>query len=137
MVHALEQAWRVLQSKGSLIDIRPAVAHSRVGVYCNDKFDPVGPSCYPISMYRNASQALRQVRSSGLFRQRSSTSFLCLTFSSLKRLQDWLTDSDSPLSEHKTALLMQRATQIRRLKYPNGNVAVRERIFLRVLEKIG
>lgn len=138
MVHALQEAWRVLKPSAILIDIRPAVAHSQVGVQHAGCFTLVGPSAYSIAMYQNASRALHELCSTGRFRQRSSTHFLCLTFSSsLKQLQDWLTDSDSPLSQRKTELLLHRAAHLQRLTYPNGKVAVRERIYLRVLEKIG
>jgi hypothetical protein len=136
MVHALEQAWRVLRPTGMLVDIHPAIIHARVGYVRNGSFVAVGSSRFPLIHYRDASRALWQVRDAGLFRQRAAKIFECLTYGPPLELADWITASSEPEAVEQSERLVERAVQAMRADPQGGRVGVRERIYLRVLERI-
>jgi hypothetical protein len=135
MVHALEQTWRVLHPAGLLVDIHPATFHARVGHIRNGSFTPVGPSRFPLTHYRDANLALRQVQDAGLFRPLTSEIFDCMTYGSPVELAEWITESDEPGATIYSERLVERAMQALRAGPGGGRVAVQERILLRVLEK--
>ena len=60
MVHALEQAARVVQPGGLLIDLRPAPVHRRVGVIRGADILPAGSMREELSSDRLADAALKR-----------------------------------------------------------------------------
>jgi hypothetical protein len=135
MVHALEQAWRVLRTNGELVDIHPAITHTQVG-YCRARsFVFVGSSGFPLIHYRDASRALRYVRAAGLFQQRTSKTFECMTYAPLGELAYWLTNSSEPGAAEQSERLVKRATQAMKADPQGDRVGARERIIVRVLQK--
>ncbi len=93
MVHALEEAHRVLKPGGVLIDLRPAAAHRRVGLGVDRKWRLVGVMRESLAEDHAANAAIRSVVQRGLFkplrRQRFS---LDRQMDTLDELRSWLED---------------------------------------------
>ena len=136
MVHALEQAWRVLRPGGELVDIHPAITHTQVGYRRENSFVRVGSSRFPLNHYRDASRALRHVRAAGLFRQRASQPFESMTYAPPKELADWITDSSEPGALSLSERLVKHAVQVTKADPRGGRIGAREQILVRVLERI-
>jgi len=137
MVHALEQAWRVLSPGGRLVDIHPAITHARIGYVRDSTFIPTGCSRFPLIHYRQASRAVQQVQASGLFSSIGSQTFQCMTYGSASELADWIVESDEPEAVMASKQLVQRAYDALRADPGAARVGVRERIIIRVLRKTG
>jgi hypothetical protein len=69
MVHALQEAHRVLRPHGLLIDLRPAPAHRRVGLQRGRRWTIVGTMKEDLSDDHSANQAVKTVVGRGLFRR--------------------------------------------------------------------
>jgi hypothetical protein len=93
MVHALREAWRVLRADALLIDLRPAIAHGRVGLVRDGRFTVQWRTRESLASYRAASRSVAEVLGLGLFVCRSSSRFSCTTvFPAVETLRDWLHD---------------------------------------------
>jgi hypothetical protein len=73
MVHALQQAARVLQPAGLLIDLRPAPVHRRAGIVHQSDILPVGSMHEDLASDRAADTALGRFIRGGSVRRRSTT----------------------------------------------------------------
>lgn len=68
MVHALSEAWRVLEPGGLLIDLRPAKVHRRVGVLRAGRFRLAGVARETFETEAASNEAVVRVIGDGLFR---------------------------------------------------------------------
>ena len=93
MVHALNEAQRVLKSNGILIDLRPALAHRRAGLGEGAEVQWVGVMREDFADDRAANRAVAQVLRDGLFRREAKTQFdLDRVLDSLEDFREWLDD---------------------------------------------
>ncbi|MGH2606818.1 MAG: hypothetical protein ACRDG5_09535 [Anaerolineales bacterium] len=69
MVHALQEAHRVLKPQGQLIDIRPGPSHRRVGILNRRRWRLVGVMQESLQPDRAANAAIRVALGKGLFRR--------------------------------------------------------------------
>ena len=93
MVHALQEAWRVLRPRSFLIDLRPATEHARVGLIRGGRFTIQWKTTESLEGCRSASRSLKTVEDLRLFSRGHSARFHCITvFPSVQDLKDWLYD---------------------------------------------
>jgi hypothetical protein len=93
MVHALQEAWRVLRPKGMMIDLRPASRHGRVGLLQSSRFIPAAEMEENLQYYRDAGTALEEAKRQGWFEAGGQGHFDLITeFDSLESLRMWLYD---------------------------------------------
>lgn len=91
MVHALEEAWRVLKPDGPLIDLRPAMVHRTVGVAGAEGFRRVGVMHEDWTDDVAANRAVAGVVRRGLFRRARRERFDCArVMDTLERFRDWI-----------------------------------------------
>ena len=91
MVHALNEAQRVLQPNGILFDLRPAPVHRRVGIQSAAGVQEIGAMREDLTDDYAANRAVRQVIREGLFRSEKFTQFNCnRVMDGLKEFQTWL-----------------------------------------------
>ena len=69
MVHALQEAHRVLRPHGLLIDLRPAPAHRRVGLQRGQRWTLIETMKEDLSDDQMANQAVKTAVGRGLFRR--------------------------------------------------------------------
>jgi hypothetical protein len=92
MVHALEEAWRVVKPGGLLLDLRPAPIHRRVGIEVEGIFHQVAVMREKLVDDFAADRAVRKVLSRQLFRRLSRSQFGCTRGMPLKDFRPWLQD---------------------------------------------
>jgi hypothetical protein len=92
MVHALEQAWRVIKPGGLLLDLRPAPVHRRVGIELNGTFQQVAVMREKLDDDYAANAAVREVLERRLFKRLSHRRFDCIRGMPLKDFKPWLGD---------------------------------------------
>jgi hypothetical protein len=93
MVHALQEAWRVLKPNSYLIDLRPAARHARIGLVCENDFTIQWKMRESLESYRSANRVLRIVEDMRLFKCENTRRFSCtIVFSTIQYLKDWLYD---------------------------------------------
>jgi SAM-dependent methyltransferase len=92
MVHALEEAWRVVKPGGLLLDLRPAPVHRRVGIEVDGSFHQVAVMRERLDDDFAADRAVREVLARGLFRRLSRSQFDCTRGMPLKDFKPWLQD---------------------------------------------
>src|SRR4030095_9300804 len=97
MVHALQEAHRVLKPSGSLIDLRPAPKHRRVGLETADGgWQLVGVMREKFDDDRAANRAVAQVVRKGLFRRTTSVEFdLARVMDTPDDFREWLDGFDN------------------------------------------
>lgn len=111
MVHALQEAHRVLRPGGILLDIRPAAAHRRIGLGEGQAWRRVGVMREPLEEDRRADRAVRQLVRRGLFRPTRREGVL------LERVMDGMEDFHAWLAEfNERRILSSHAWLIRRLE---------------------
>ncbi len=69
MVHALQEAHRVLKRQGLLIDVRPGPSHRRVGILNGGRWRLVGVMRESLEDDRAANAAVRVAQDKGVFRR--------------------------------------------------------------------
>ena len=93
MVHALEEAWRVLKPDGLLIDLRPAMEHRRVGIMTSQGKQQLGVMRERFADDIVANRAIARAVRRGLFRRVRRDRVECLrTMDTLKEFRRWLAD---------------------------------------------
>jgi hypothetical protein len=102
MVHALNEAHRVLKENGILLDVRPAAKHRRAGVGTGEGWREVGAMREDFGDDRASDRAVRQVLNDGLFRRVSEIEFdLDRVMNTLQDFRAWLDDfSTDKLPSH-------------------------------------
>jgi hypothetical protein len=136
MVHALQEAWRVLRADSLLIDLRPAIQHGRVGLVRDGEFAVQWPTRESLAGYRAASRSLTMAEGLKLFDRRSSSRFSCTTvFSAPEQLRDWLYDWYERESFHHADDLVRQVEEARRQPELTGKIVARIPFMLKVLTK--
>lgn len=93
MVHALEEAWRVLKPDGLLIDLRPAMVHRDVGVKGAQGFRKLGAMDERFEDDIVANRAVAAVLRRGLFRRSRKDRIPCMReMDTLDDFRGWLDD---------------------------------------------
>ena len=91
MVHALEEAWRVLSPDGLLIDLRPAMVHRSVGVVDAAGLRKLGFMRERFDDDILANRAVAGVVRRGLFRRTQRTRVACTReMGTLDEFRSWL-----------------------------------------------
>jgi hypothetical protein len=76
MVHALREVHRVLRSGGTLVDLRPAAQHRRVGLGRGRSWRQVGVTRESFDKDRAADRAVAEVLRANLFERGARTEFV-------------------------------------------------------------
>lgn len=136
MVHALQEAQRVLKSNGILIDLRPAAVHRRVGVARAGRIHPLGTMRERLDDDYAANRAVAEVIRGGLFRSETRVRFNCnRVMDTLNEFRVWIADfvSLGRLPSHDWLVArVERALHARRRA---TKIVVRAPLDLRVLRK--
>ncbi len=134
MVHALQEAWRVLRADAFLIDLRPAMQHGRVGLLRDGRFTVALAMRESLAPYRAASRSLTMAEELKLFGRRASSRFSCTTvFPSAEHLKDWLHDWYEPESFAHADNLVRWVGEAAGQAELAGVIAARMSFMLRVL----
>lgn len=137
MVHALQEAHRVLKPEGILIDLRPAPAHRKLGIGQGRSWQLVGPLHEVLEDDYAADAAIAQVIRDGYFRPRRRTQFqLDRVMDTMDDIREWLRDFEQrhDLPSHEP-LLQRVDRRLESLQKP-AKIAVRGPMTLGVLTKI-
>jgi len=138
MVHALQEAHRVLRPHGLLIDLRPAPAHRRVGLQRGRRWTLIGIMKEDLSDDHSANQAVKTAIGRGLFRREAFDRFeVTRHVGSLSSFRAWLEDFvlRSGLPPHPW--LVDRVAAALAGGSTRAKVVVRGPLELRVLRKRG
>ena len=136
MVHALQEAWRVLKAGSTLIDLRPAIEHGRVGLVRDGRFTIQWVTEESLASYRAASRALAVVEESKLYGRRASIRFSCTTaLPSPEHLRDWLHDWYESEAKGRADNLVERVERARVQPQFTGMMVAVVPFMLRVLTK--
>ncbi len=93
MVHALQEAHRVLAPHGTLIDLRPAASHRRAGLGVGRTWHLVGALRESLEEDHAADAAIHAVVRRGLFKPRGRVGFdLDRMMDTLDEFRVWLED---------------------------------------------
>ena len=135
MVHALQEAHRVLQSDGLLLDLRPAAVHRRAGLGAGRRWRLVGVMREPFADDRAADRAVNLVIRQGLFHREARDEFILdRVMDSLQDFRAWLDDfSANTFPSHDW--LYQRLERALGTRQPGTQIVVRGLVKLGVLRK--
>ena len=137
MVHALQEAHRVLKPNGILIDLRPAPAHRRLGIGEGRRWQFVGRLHEVLDDDHAADAAVARVVRQGLFGTEKRTEFqLDRVLDAVEEARDFLADFDQrrDLPPH-TPLLKRLERRYSRLRQPQ-KIVVRGPMHLAILRKL-
>jgi hypothetical protein len=136
MVHALQEAWRVLRVHSTLLDLRPAIEHGRVGLVRDGCFTVQWATEESLASYRAASRSLTMVGDLKLFSRRYSSRFSCsMVFPSAEPLKDWLHDWYEPESAGYADNLVRRVEEAGQQPELAGKIVAVVPFMLKVLDK--
>jgi hypothetical protein len=136
MVHALQEAWRVLRVNSCLIDLRPAIAHGRIGLIRDGRFTIQWTMGESLEGYRAASRSLTRVKDLKLFSRQYSSRFSCtMTSPSVEHLKDWLRDWYEPESIGHADDLVKRIEKASKQPKLSGEIVAKVPLMLKVLAK--
>jgi hypothetical protein len=103
MVHALREAQRVLKPGCTLIDLRPAISHRRVGIREGGSFRKLGTMDETFDEDRAANRAVSYALRTGFFKLEAVSKFDCnRVLDTADEFRDWLSefaDVGSPAHE--------------------------------------
>ena len=137
MVHALQEAQRVLKPDGILVDLRPAHAHRQIGLGAGRAWQPVAALHERLDADYAADAAVTEAVRRGLFRRELRKRFLLdRVMDSPEELHEFIADLDQAPGRDLQAALMERLRR-RYARQPNpSKVAVRGPMHLGVLRKL-
>ncbi len=137
MVHALQEAHRVLKPNGILIDLRPAPEHRRLGLGEGRRWRLVGLLHEVLDDDHAADAAVARVLREGLFRRERHAQFqLDRVMDTKEDFRDWLDDFDQRRDLPSHAALLERLERRQvRLKTAE-KITVRGPLMLSVLRKL-
>jgi hypothetical protein len=136
MVHALQEAWRVLRAHSLLIDLRPAIEHGRVGLDRDGYLAIQWAMRESLASYRAASRSLAMAEALKLFAPRTSSRFSCTTvFPSVEDLEDWLHDWYEAESAGHADNLVRRVEKTSKQPEFTGKIIAKVPFMLKVLTK--
>jgi hypothetical protein len=137
MVHALQEAHRVLVPHGTLIDLRPAGSHRRAGLGFGRSWRLVGTLRESLDEDYAADAAIEAVVRRGLFRQRSREHFdLDRVMDTLAEFRLWIEDFSRLEKYGDHARLIKRLERALARATRRPKLTVRGRMTLGVLEKL-
>jgi len=135
MVHALQEAHRVLKPDGVLLDLRPAAAHRRAGLGTGPRWRLIGVMREPFADDWAADHAVSQAIRQGLFQREARDEFsLSRVMDSLQDFRAWLDDftgDDFPPHDW----LYRRVERALARGHPRTKIVVRGLVKLAVLRK--
>lgn len=137
MVHALNEAQRVLKPDGILVDLRPAAMHRCVGITRKGHYQQIATMREKLDDDRAASRAVTDVLREGLFKAEWRTQFDCTrVMDTLDEFQAWIEEfvKLGGLSSHDW--LVQRVERVLSAKHGKSKIVVRGPLVLRVLGKV-
>jgi hypothetical protein len=137
MVHALNEAHRVLKANGILLDIRPAAKHRRAGLGEGKGWRSIGAMQEKFDDDNAADRAVDQVMREGKFLREFQIEFdLDRVMDTLQDFRAWLDDfSTDKLPAHDW---LYRKVEQSLAKEPDGTkITVRGPLKIGVLRKIG
>src|SRR3989304_5395886 len=138
MVHALQEAHRVLRPGGLLIDLRPAPAHRRVGLQRGRRWTLMGAMKEDLSDDPSANQAVKTAVGRGLFRRGLYDRFdVTRHVGSLSSFRAWLGGFCVLARLPSPAWLVDRVAAALAGGSTGATVVVRGPLELRVLRKRG
>jgi hypothetical protein len=136
MVHALQEAHRVLQPNGILIDLRPAPVHRRVGIQSAAGYKQIGVMREILEDDYAANRAVTQVTQAGLFKPARRMKFNCnRVMDGLNEFHNWLDEFVSFGSLPSHAWLEQRVERAYHAASGRKRVIVSAPLILRPLRK--
>ena len=137
MVHALQEAWRVLKPDGILIDLRPAIRHCRVGVLRSGRFEELGAAREEFEGSRAANRAVARILARKIFRQTRRKVFACdVVFGSPGALREWIGAFAADQGSCALERLIQRADAARRRSRSECRLAARVTLTMKVFVKV-
>src|SRR5512135_2006233 len=136
MVHALQEAHRVLKPEGILIDLRPAPAHRQLGTGEGRSWQRVGSLHEILDDDHAADAAVARLVKEGYFRAGRRSQFqLDRVMDTVADVREWLADFDQRRELPSHAPLLQRLERrLARLKKP-VKITVRGPMTLGILRK--
>jgi len=138
MVHALQEAHRVLRPHGLLIDLRPAPAHRRVGLQRGRRWTLIATMKEDLTDDHMANQAVRTAVGRGLFRRGLYDRFdVTRHVGSLSSFRAWLEEFAVLARLPSHAWLLDRVAAALAGGSTRATVVVRGPLELRVLRKRG
>jgi hypothetical protein len=138
MVHALREAHRVLKPEGSLIDLRPAPVHRRVGLA-----DATGYRLRWIMREtfiddHAADRAVEHVLREGIFKSQGRTRFPCFrVMDTLDEFLEWLLDFIGRGKCPSHDWLVQRVERTLASADDKPGIVVSAPLVLRVMKRLG
>jgi hypothetical protein len=136
MVHALEETYRVLKPRGTLVDLRPAPAHRQIGL-------GAGPTWQPVETLRElldddyaANAAVDEVVGRGLFRRVKRKRFLLdRVLDNVDELREFIAEFAQRRDLPSQEPLVDRLERLYNRQRKPGKVAVRGPMQLGILRK--
>jgi hypothetical protein len=137
MVHALKEAHRVLKPESTLLDLRPAPTHRRVGIGEGENWQQVGVMRETFGDDRAADRAVWQTIGKGLFERQGQSEFdLDRVMDTLEDFRLWLEDfSPEKMPSHEW--LYQRVERALNRMITRPKIVARGTVKLAVLRKLG
>jgi hypothetical protein len=137
MVHALQEAHRVLKPEGLLIDLRPAPAHRRLGIGEGRRWQFVGSLHEVLDDDYAANAAIARVIQDGYFRPGKRTQFqLDRVMDTIDDIREWLADFDQRRDLPTHEPLLQRVERRLERRQKPVKIAVRGPMTLGLLTKV-
>jgi hypothetical protein len=138
MVHALQEAHRVLKPNGILLDLRPAPVHRQLGLGEGRRWQQLGTLHELLDDDHAADAAVAQVLRQGLFRRERRVQVqLDRVMDTVEDCRAWLAEFDVRREIPSHAPLLERLERgLSRLDKPT-RITVRGPLILAVLRKIG
>ncbi len=137
MVHALQEAHRVLKPKGILIDLRPAASHRRAGLGLGRSWQLVGVLRESLDDDHAADAAIDTVLRRSLFRPLGRSQFsLDRVMDTLDEFRLWIEDFSRADKYGDHEWLIQRLDRALARSKRRRKITIRGLMTLGVLEKL-
>src|SRR5690242_10801236 len=137
MVHALQEAHRVLKPDGLLIDLRPAPVHRILGLGQGRGWRAVGPLHEFLDDDHAADAAVRQMLRDGYFRREKRSQFqFDRVMDTMEDLRDWLAEFDQRREIPPHDALLEQLERKRAALKSATKITVRGPLRLAVLRKL-
>ena len=137
MVHALQEANRVLKQGGVLIDLRPAPVHRRVGIEVHGDFRFVAKLNEKFDEDHAADRAVVEVIHEGILKPQARLRFDCKrVMGSRKDFHLWMDDFVMTAGLPSQESLLQKVQLAYKSTFGRKRIVVRAPLILRVLQKI-